>query len=515
MSEINKNKFNLSPKQKKYAAIGGLCALVFLIFSAVDEGGASSKRTKPIENVLTDRSPKELGLDSLNAQIKIANDKLTSQAAENKRLKKEFDKLKDDLVITQNMKRETAELNRAIADLQRQLREQQEQTNTEITKLTSDNQRLTKLVNNAPKITAKKDKDSKKGNSSELDDEDSSSVKINSRGNYELTGAARINSRENRKPFLDRAVNTSDVNELYAEKYISQNKVDSLQLDPEGNAVADLPNKISVIGENTFNATAKIKAQMEKIKPDVYLPTGTFVKGVLLSGLYAPTGVNARKDPFPVVLRIQDEAIMPNLKRADVRECFLTLSGYGDLSSERALLRGDTLSCIANDNSIIETKFPSYAVGEDGKAGISGKLITRNGRALRNAMMSGFAAGLSDSFQTERVQKLDLTGQKEDTYTQAFSQETLNNGLFNGASKALDKLADYYMSMAEQTFPVIEIDAGREITVTLTQGATLTTVKESPEKQQEELMKKAIAKNAGKVDFEKGPEVDESELPEM
>ena len=515
MPEINKKKFTLTPKQKKYAAIGGLCALVFLVFSALDESNTSGKRTKPIENVLTDRSPKELGLDSLNAQIKIANDKLTSQAAENKRLKKEFDKLKNDLVITQNMKRETAELNRAIADLQRQLHEQQEQTNNEITKLTSDNQRLTKLVNNAPKITAKKEKD-KKGKDSDLDsDDDSSSVKINSRGNYEISGS-RINSRENRKPFLDRAVNTSDPNELYAEKYVSQNKVENIQLDPEGNAVADMPNKISVIGENTFNAEVKIKAQIEKMKPDVYLPTGTFVKGVLLSGLYAPTGVNARKDPFPVVLRIQDEAIMPNLKRADVRECFLTLSGYGDLSSERALLRGDTLSCVANDNSIIETKFPSYAVGEDGKAGISGRLITRNGRALRNAMMSGFAAGLSDSFQTERVQKLDITGQKQDTYTQAFSQETLNNGLFNGASKALEKLADYYMSMAEQTFPVIEIDAGREITVTLTQGATLTTVKESPEKQQEELMKKAIAKNAGKVDFQDVPEeAPASQLPEM
>ena len=38
--------------------------------------------------------------------------------------------------------------------------------------------------------------------------------------------------------------------------------------------------------------------------------------------------------------------------------------------------------------------------------------------------------------------------------------------------------------MAEQTFPVIEIDAGREVTVTLTQGTDLTTVRESPEQQQ-------------------------------
>ena len=221
----------------------------------------------------------------------------------------------------------------------------------------------------------------------------------------------------------------------------------------------------------------------------------------MLSGLYAPTGVNARKDPFPVVMRVQDDAILPNLKKADVRECFLTLSGYGDMSSERALLRGDTLSCVANDNSIIETKFPSYAVGEDGKAGISGRLITRNGKALRNAMLAGFASGMSDSFQTERVQKLDISGSSSNTYTQAFSSETLNNGLFNGASEALEKLADYYMSMAEQTFPVIEVDAGREVTVTLTQGTTLSVVKESPEKQMEALKEQAAHKNKGTVDY--------------
>lgn len=116
-------------------------------------------------------------------------------------------------------------------------------------------------------------------------------------------------------------------------------------------------------------------------------------------------------------------------------------------------------------------------------------------------MLAGFASGMSDSFQTERVQKLDISGSSSNTYTQAFSSETLNNGLFNGASEALEKLADYYMSMAEQTFPVIEVDAGREVTVTLTQGTTLSVVKESPEKQMEALKEQAAHKNKGTVDY--------------
>lgn len=496
MAEENK-KFNLTltPKQKKYAVIGVLIAGMVLIMKCTSDPNSFGSSKKTIENVLTDRSPKELGMESLIAQIKIANDKLTSQAAENKRLKKDFDKLKSDLTVTQNMKRETAQLNQSIADLQRQLRDQQEQTNNEITKLTNENQRLNKLVNSAPAITAAKKETEEKANDK--------TPKPNSRG--EITNAGsftpRPNQRQNTQPFLERSVNTVDPNALYAEKYVSQNKADTLELDNDGNAVAELPNKINVIGEDDTEREAKARLASFDAKPEVYLPTGTFVKGTLLSGLYAPTGVNARKDPFPVVMRVQDDAILPNLKKADVRECFLTLSGYGDMSSERALLRGDTLSCVANDNSIIETKFPSYAVGEDGKAGISGRLITRNGKALRNAMLAGFASGMSDSFQTERVQKLDISGSSSNTYTQAFSGETLNNGLFNGASEALDKLADYYMSMAEQTFPVIEVDAGREVTVTLTQGTTLSVVKESPEKQMEALKEQAAHKNKGTVDY--------------
>ena len=380
MAEENK-KFNLTltPKQKKYAVIGVLIAGMVLIMKCTSDPNSFGSSKKPIENVLTDRSPKELGMESLIAQIKIANDKLTSQAAENKRLKKDFDKLKSDLTVTQNMKRETAQLNQSIADLQRQLRDQQEQTNNEITKLTNENQRLNKLVNSAPAITAAKKEAEEKANDK--------TPKPNSRG--EITNAGsftpRPNQRQNTQPFLERSVNTVDPNALYAEKYVSQNKADTLELDNDGNAVAELPNKINVIGEDDTEREEKARLASFDAKPEVYLPTGTFVKGTLLSGLYAPTGVNARKDPFPVVMRVQDDAILPNLKKADVRECFLTKSGYGDMSSERALLRGDTLSCVANDNSIIETKFPSYAVGEDGKAGISGRLITRNGKALRNA----------------------------------------------------------------------------------------------------------------------------------
>lgn len=502
-----KKKFQLTPMQKKMLAIGGLAGVAFIFLQMIGANNNMKKEREPIVNVLTDRSSKELGMESLITQIKMANDKLLSQAAENNKLRKEFEDVKKILVDSKISTRTNAQIQAQLEDLTQQLQTQKEKYNKDMKQLKQENENLYKIANGAPSVNIGGNTADGTMDVSKLDEKvgntPSGKAGNGKNGGNNVRGQgsnphdvreiqrleaelkkAKEEAEEAKKSFLDRKVNVTDPNKLYAQNYAPTQNYGDVALDADGNPTSQ-DSSIKVIGGDD-SAAQQLLEQMAAAqqKPSVYLPVGTMVKGVLLSGLYAPTGVNARKDPFPVILRIQDEAIMPNLKKADLKECFLTLSGYGDLSSERALMRGETLSCIANDNSVIETKFPSYAVGEDGKAGIGGRLITRNGKALRNAMLSGFFSGMSDAFETTKVQKLDISGSSSDTYENAMSSENLNNGLFNGASDALGKLADYYMSMAEQTFPVIEIDAGREITVTLTQGTDLTTVRESPEQQQ-------------------------------
>lgn len=40
-------------------------------------------------------------------------------------------------------------------------------------------------------------------------------------------------------------------------------------------------------------------------------------------------------------------------------------------------------------------------------------------------------------------------------------------------SKALEKVSDYYMDLADEVFPVIQVGAARKATFVLTQGAEL------------------------------------------
>ena len=58
-------------------------------------------------------------------------------------------------------------------------------------------------------------------------------------------------------------------------------------------------------------------------------------------------------------------------------------------------------------------------------------------------------------------------------YQDNWSSDTAQHGVATGASEAMSRVADYYMDMADQMFPVIEVDGGRQIDMVLTSGFKL------------------------------------------
>lgn len=194
------------------------------------------------------------------------------------------------------------------------------------------------------------------------------------------------------------------------------------------------------------------------------LPATSILTGTLITGLDAPTGAQAQGEPLPVLLRLKKEAILPNRFKADVRECFALLGAYGDLSSERAHMRGETMSCILHDGTILEQPLRAFAVGEDGKEGPRGRLVRREGTFIARALMVGFLEAAANAFDDNQVAligggaALDVEG--------AQAAATSLGGATAG--NALGRIADWYIEQAFQLFPVIEIDAGREIDVVLT-----------------------------------------------
>ena len=155
------------------------------------------------------------------------------------------------------------------------------------------------------------------------------------------------------------------------------------------------------------------------------------------------------------------------------------MSGYGDMSTERALLRGESLSCVRDDGAIIQAKLPSYVTGEDGKAGIRGRLVSKTGSILAKTLLAGFASGVSKAFDVSMTPTINTSSDGTVSYEKVYSPDAMQGAAVSGISSALDKLADYYMTMAEEMFPIIEVDAGREATVIVTNGVTLTVVRDA------------------------------------
>jgi conjugal transfer pilus assembly protein TraB len=200
-----------------------------------------------------------------------------------------------------------------------------------------------------------------------------------------------------------------------------------------------------------------------------YLPV-SFTRAVLLGGLDAPTGGQAQTNPQPVLLRLADSAFLPNRFRSAVKECFVIGAGYGDISAERAYIRTENLSCVRHDGRTLEVKIHGSIFGEDGKVGVRGRLVTKQGQILANALIAGVVSSIGQAFQasatTTAISPLGAVS------TIANGKE-LEAGLSTGVGRAMDRLAQYYISLAEKTFPVIEVDAGRTVDVVLTQGVAI------------------------------------------
>ena len=200
-----------------------------------------------------------------------------------------------------------------------------------------------------------------------------------------------------------------------------------------------------------------------------FLPV-SFTRGTLLGGLDAPTGGQSQSNPHPVLIRLSDNSVLPNRFRGEYRDCFVVAAGYGDISAERAYLRTESLSCVRADGAALEVRIQGSVYGEDGKVGMRGRLVTKQGQMLANALLAGVVSGIGQGLG---ISSTSYSTSALGTVATASGSDAFVAGLGTGVGKALDRLAQYYIKLAENTFPVIEVDAGREVDVVITRGVRI------------------------------------------
>ena len=205
-----------------------------------------------------------------------------------------------------------------------------------------------------------------------------------------------------------------------------------------------------------------------------WIPSGSFVPGVLLSGLDAPAGTGASRNPHPVLIHLVGAASLPGAARLGVESCRATGAGYGQLSSERAYVRLERLSCALRSGDVIDAEVRGYVAGEDGKTGLRGRLVSRRGRLLSRGILAGFSAGAGEALRNSGSSTgITAGGTTITAFGGGSGKDLARAGIGGGAGEAGRLLAEYYLRLAEEVFPVIEIDAGRRVDVVVTEGTEL------------------------------------------
>lgn len=410
---------NLDPNKKRIIVVMlGLLGLGMIVSLFSDEA-PQERRTREtnIRHILTDKDTRDVGIESLSASVKSVTQENTMLKKEIEALNERLEKANNSLVHnSQSSEAIMREINRIKADLERTQKQQQEQNDAIKGRAGTPpaaNQAIIQLEKNES-----------------LDTSNPEEFFRNAPINEPLFGAAEPASRNNKE-------------------------------EKKG------------IRIQTIRAAKPEEPAEEVVDDSIFVPSGSILTGVLINGLDAPTSMQSRRDPFPATIRLQKEAILPNHFTADVRECFMLVGGYGDLSSERAYLRGERISCIREDGGAIEVELDAYVVGEDGKAGVRGRVVSKQGQIIAKSLMAGFLGGMSEALDVDPVPVINTTPTGEVQFQKGFSEELLQGATVKGASRALDRIAQFYIDMAENIFPVIEVDAGRQVDIILVHGAKL------------------------------------------
>ena len=129
------------------------------------------------------------------------------------------------------------------------------------------------------------------------------------------------------------------------------------------------------------------------------------------------------------------------------------------------------MTCAKRPNTVIELPIKGYIISQ-GKSGIRGKIISREGdlvlKSFLSGAISGFGSGAAQSYGPRFTMNSGaLVGEKQKI------KDIFSGGLSSGIGTSSEKLSDYFIKKAEQYQPVISIDEGTIVDIVFQEGFSL------------------------------------------
>lgn len=220
----------------------------------------------------------------------------------------------------------------------------------------------------------------------------------------------------------------------------------------------------------TTEGSAAGEARSKKANRTIYLPPG-FMKARLLTGIDALASHDATTNPEPIIARVQAPAVLPNDVKANLAGCFVIGNATGSLAKERVEVQLVSISCVDFDeHAVVDQPIKGFFVDADGKKGLSGKVVTRAGATLARSFIAGTIAGIA---QTVEGTFGDVSTSALGSVRTLDAGDAAKSGVAGGLSRSSDKLTDFYLDLARQAGPVVEVGAAKDVVVVIQEGLAL------------------------------------------
>jgi hypothetical protein len=209
-----------------------------------------------------------------------------------------------------------------------------------------------------------------------------------------------------------------------------------------------------------------VEADRERKESTVVLPSGSYVKARMLTGVEAPQGKT-----YPVLLQLDYAHIVPNNHRLDLSGCFMIVKATGNLSIERVEMQANRLSCVSQEGRMFERDVSGFiADNKDNSFAVVGSVNSKQDRVAATAFLASIVEGIGRAIQqAQTTSQITPLGGSQSILT---GDQTKYIGA-GGAANAAHMVTDWYLRQAQNLLPTINVGSGQEVWVIMQESVDL------------------------------------------
>ncbi len=203
----------------------------------------------------------------------------------------------------------------------------------------------------------------------------------------------------------------------------------------------------------------KFPIKKHKKKLNVVVPSGSYVKAKLMTGVQTPEG-----KVYPSLLVLEKSYTAPNDSKIDLSGCFALAKAQASMSTERIEFQVYKLSCVSKKGMTLERNVNGFVVdNRDQNMALKAEVQSNQSRVATMAFMNSIVNGIGEIINRKAQ---NIGGGNPDT-------NQSNVVIQQGASGAAQSVAQWYLQQANNLSATLNVKSGRDVFVVMNEKVIL------------------------------------------